>query len=64
MQAGEGRVCPYCLGKGYISVEVHPDDATGSCDTKTWVRKDCPLCEGAGVLYGGKESSESKDSVD
>jgi hypothetical protein len=43
----EGRVCPYCDGKGYVSVDTQHTDS----DTKTWIRKDCPLCQGTGHLY-------------
>ncbi len=49
MPGGEGRVCPYCEGKGYVSVEVHADDNQGLGDMKTLAFKDCPLCGGRGV---------------
>ncbi len=62
MHGGEERVCPYCDGKGYVPVEGTRENGTDLCDTRTWVRKDCPLCGGTGRLYGGADSSESKDS--
>jgi len=51
----EGRVCPYCDGKGYVSVDTQHTDS----DTKTWIRKDCPLCQGTGHLLGNAEPHES-----
>ncbi len=51
MSAGEGRVCPYCEGKGRVLVEVFTRD--GPVSTTAWVSQDCPLCEGTGRLYGG-----------
>jgi len=60
MPGGEGKVCPYCNGKGYVSVEVqHTDDSHGRSDIKTWVRKDCPLCRGTGHLVGDGKSNDS-----
>jgi hypothetical protein len=50
-------VCPYCGGKGYVSDEVYLDHNDVSGDTKTWVRKNCPLCGGTGHLRGDGESS-------
>ena len=55
---GEGRtakVCPYCEGKGYVSVVVDlpPDnDPRERLSRTTWVRKDCPLCDGKGRISG------------
>lgn len=48
------RVCPYCEGKGFISVEVEVaiDEPDRIGNTKTWSRQDCPLCGGTGNLYG------------
>ncbi|GEM_PF-5758878 len=60
MHGTEGRVCPYCNGKGYVPVEATRENNTGLSDTRTWVRKDCPLCGGTGRLHS--DSSESKDS--
>lgn len=57
MSAGEGRVCPYCEGKGNVLVEIFTPD--GSVSTATWVSQDCPLCAGAGRLYG--DSSAAND---
>jgi hypothetical protein len=53
----EGRVCPYCQGKGRVLVEVRTGDGPF---TNTWVSKDCPLCEGTGRLYGSSESGLGK----
>ena len=49
------KVCPYCAGKGYVSVPVDlpPDDDPGNELTRTtWVRKPCPLCDGQGGISG------------
>jgi hypothetical protein len=54
MRRREGRVCPYCEGKAYVSVEAS-DDNQGLGDMKTWARKDCPLCGGTGHLLGDAE---------
>ena len=54
---GEERVCPYCDGREYVFVEAFSHD--GPVGTKTWVRTDCPLCNGTGRLYGGTESDGS-----
>lgn len=60
MYSAEGTVCPFCEGKGYILVEVFPN---GDFVTpKTWARKDCPLCQGVGRLFGSTGSRESKES--
>ena len=58
MPAG-GRVCPYCEGKGYVLDRALTHDG----NTKTWTRRDCPLCNGTGQLYGGTESCQSTKSV-
>jgi hypothetical protein len=55
MPAEEGKMCPYCEGKGYVLVEVLTHDGS----TKTWARRDCPLCDGTGRLYGSTESGGS-----
>jgi len=41
------RVCPYCEGKSYVSLEV-PSNARTGCPgaSKTWLRQECPLCGG------------------
>jgi hypothetical protein len=57
MAAGEGRVCPYCEGKGCVLVEVFIPD--GPVSTTAWVSQDCPLCEGTGRLYGSTEPADS-----
>ena len=41
MPAG-GKVCPYCEGKGYVLDQALTHDG----NTKTWTRRDCPLCDG------------------
>ncbi|MGA8214184.1 MAG: hypothetical protein WB799_11355, partial [Candidatus Sulfotelmatobacter sp.] len=54
----EGRtakVCPYCEGKGYVSVvvDLSPDnDPRERLSRTSWVRKDCPLCDGKGRISG------------
>jgi hypothetical protein len=50
-------VCPYCGGKGHVSVEAYSDDNNGFGDVKTWVRKNCPLCGGVGHLVDDGESN-------
>ena len=47
---GEGRVCPYCEGKGCVSAEIVTAEGT-----TTWVSQACPLCLGTGRLYGSTE---------
>ena len=59
MPAGEGRVCPYCEGKGYVLDQALTHDRSA----KTWVRRDCPLCDGTGQLYGGTESCQSTKPI-
>jgi len=49
------KACPYCAGKGYVSIPVDlpPDDDPGNELTRTtWVRKPCPLCGGKGNISG------------
>jgi hypothetical protein len=57
--AGEGKVCPYCEGKGYVLDRALTHDGS----TKTWVRSDCPLCDGTGQLYSGTESCQSTKPI-
>ena len=49
----EGRVCPYCEGKGCVLVEMVT--AEGPVRITRWVSQDCPLCLGTGRLYGSTE---------
>ena len=54
-ESGTAKVCPYCEGKGYVSVAVeHPpdDDPREGLSRTTWVRKPCPLCDGKGSISG------------
>jgi len=55
-ESGRGKVCPYCEGKGYVSVAVDlppGDDPSEERGRMTgWVRKTCPLCDGKGRISG------------
>jgi hypothetical protein len=53
-ESGTPQVCPYCEGKGYISVPVDlpPADPGKEPSRTTWVRKPCPLCGGKGSISG------------
>jgi hypothetical protein len=54
-ESGTAKLCPYCGGKGYVSVPVDlpPDDHHSKEPSKTtWVRKRCPLCDGKGGISG------------
>ena len=53
-ESGTARVCPYCGGKGYVSVPIDlPDDhPSNELNRTTWVRKRCPLCDGKGGISG------------
>jgi hypothetical protein len=47
------RVCPFCEGKGNVSIlptEGYPKDKTNSA---TWGRELCPLCNGKGDISSG-----------
>jgi hypothetical protein len=57
MPSEEERACPYCEGKGYVSVEEYSEDNNDFGEVKTWVRKNCPLCGGVGHLVDDKESN-------
>lgn len=49
------KVCPYCGGKGHVSVDVDLPRVDGRCEElgkTTWVRKPCPLCDGKGRISG------------
>ena len=49
------KVCPYCEGKGYVSViaDLPPADyGREELSRTTWVRKPCPLCDGKGSISG------------
>jgi hypothetical protein len=45
-------VCPYCGGKGYVSVPVDLPADDHPRNRQTWVRKPCPLCGGQGSISG------------
>jgi hypothetical protein len=49
-----GKACPYCCGKGYVSVpaDLSPDDPRQQLSRTTWVRKHCPLCDRRGTISG------------
>jgi ribosomal protein S27AE len=53
-QAQEGRVCPYCAGKGSVLEEIANVPTEHSEQTGigaiTWTRKKCPLCGGRDVF--------------
>ena len=54
-ERGTAKVCPYCGGKGYVSVpaDLPPDDhPSKELSRTTWVRKRCPLCDGKGGISG------------
>lgn len=54
-ESGTGKVCPYCDGKGYVSVpaDLPPDDdSRKELSRTTWVRTPCPLCDGKGSISG------------
>jgi hypothetical protein len=61
--SGTAKMCPYCGGKGYISVavELTPDDnPREELSRTTWVRKSCPLCDGKGRISDDDESLTDK----
>jgi RecJ-like exonuclease len=52
-ESGAAKVCPYCDGKGSVSVLVDlllNNDPLEELDRKTWIRKKCPLCDGKGRI--------------
>jgi RecJ-like exonuclease len=54
-ESGTAKVCPYCEGKGYVSVIADlpsADDPREELSGTTWVRKPCPLCDGKGSISG------------
>jgi hypothetical protein len=54
-ESGINKVCPYCEGKGYVSVAVElppTDNPREEMSGTTWVRKPCPLCDGKGRISG------------
>ena len=54
-ESGTAKVCPYCEGKGYVSVAVDlppDDDLRKELNRTTWVRRPCPLCDGKGHISG------------
>ena len=59
MPAREGRVCPYCDGKGYVLDQPLTHDGSA----KTWVRREYRLCDGTGQVYGGTESCQSTKPI-
>ncbi len=62
-ESGTAKVCPYCEGKGYVSVTVDlpPDDnPREELSRTTWVRKSCPLCDGRGRISSNDESPNSQ----
>ena len=61
-ESGTARVCPYCGGKGYVSVPVElppSDDPSKEPSRTTWVGERCPLCDGKGTI-SGNASAPSK----
>jgi len=58
------RECPYCEGKGYVSVRGMTNGAW--LTELTWataVREECPLCAGTGHLSGGLRTSAERDDA-
>ena len=56
-------VCPYCGGKGEVSVLVNPlgkGYLGEEQSSATWVRRPCPLCERKGHISGGSSSGLAK----
>jgi hypothetical protein len=53
-ESGPGNLCPYCSGKGDVSVpaDLYPDGPRQDSSSTTWVRKPCPLCDGKGTISG------------
>jgi RecJ-like exonuclease len=59
-ESGTVTVCPYCEGKGYVSLVIeHPpdDEPREGLSRTTWVRRPCPLCDGKGQILGMKPST-------
>ena len=59
-ESGTGKVCPYCGGKGYVSVDVdlpRDEDRCEELGQTAWVRKSCPLCDGKGRISGDDSTS-------
>jgi len=62
-KSGTGKVCPYCEGKGHVSVVVDlppADDPYEGLNRTTWVRKACPLCDGKGRISGDDSTPPKK----
>ena len=54
------RVCPFCEGKGNVSIlptEGYPKEGT---NFTTWGRELCPLCDGKGHISGSSCSPFAK----
>jgi len=54
-ESSTAKVCPYCGGKGHVSVPVDLPSADyhrEELSSTTWVRKPCPLCDGKGSISG------------
>jgi hypothetical protein len=55
IESGTAKMCPYCEGKGHISVLVDlppEDDSRQELNRTTWARCTCPLCDGKGHISG------------
>jgi hypothetical protein len=58
--SGTAKVCPYCEGKGYVSVAVDLPPDANPCEElsrTTWVRNCCPLCDGKGRISGDSSTT-------
>ena len=58
------RECPYCEGKGYVSVRGMTNGAR--LNELAWapaVREECPLCAGTGHLSGGLPTSAERNDA-
>jgi len=67
MSEEAAKVCPYCEGKGYVSVVVEipaNGDPNEGLSRTTWVRKSCPLCNGRGRIFGDYNRNEGAISTD
>ena len=53
VESGKSKGCPYCEGKGDVSVLADlpgKSDCSEELSKATWARRRCPLCDGKGHI--------------